>query len=391
MTCAWLSYNGDSTVFLYGSTPTLPDSIVKGQTVTVSVGAALSTAKIHDWSVVSGLGVGREEFSRRYLAGTAAPVLDDFDATTIIGRKGTRTLDRMTSQVIATAGLLLDGGLVSEEARGSVGLVLGSSTGSIASITDFTRDTFTQDRPYLVNPANFPNTVMNSAAGRTAIWYGLRGLNSTIAAGHLTGLVALRYASRMIRLGYADTLRVGAVEEVSGAVTAGVDAVRGHCASAPGGGVNPLGEGCVLFLLGGRGGAGGGTAAAGLVDVEMGTAEYGADTAMLSAALARTIRALLARTGLRPADIELVSLARSGDGALDGAEATAVADVLGTAGRRIVAADLTGNSFSALGAFQLAAALAVAGGDRGPGDPTRPCLITSMGTDGSVGCALVRV
>jgi 3-oxoacyl-[acyl-carrier-protein] synthase II len=335
--------------------------------------------------------VGRDEFSRQFLAGSTAPLLDDFDAVALIGKKGTRTLDRMTSLVIATAGLVLDGGLVPEEVRGSVGLVLGSSTGSIASITDFTRDTFTQDRPYLVNPANFPNTVMNSAAGRTAIWYGLRGLNSTIAAGHLTGLVALRYASRMIRLGYADTLLVGAVEEVSDAVTAGVDAVRGHCASAAGGGINPLGEGCVLFLLGGRGGAGGGTPAAELVDFELGTAEYGADTGALSAALARTIRALLARTGLRPADVELVSLAQSGDGMLDGAELTAVDDVLGDAGRRIVASDLTGNSFSALGAFQLAAALAVAAPDRGPGDPTRPCLITSMGTDGSVGCALVRV
>ncbi|HEY0168557.1 MAG TPA: beta-ketoacyl synthase N-terminal-like domain-containing protein [Jatrophihabitans sp.] len=347
--------------------------------------------------MVSGLGVGKDDFSRGFLgsqqAGSDGRLLTGFDPTTLIGKKGTRTLDRMTSLVIATAGMVLDGGLVEPQARESVGLVLGTNTGSIASIVDFTRDTFVQERPYLVNPADFPNTVMNSAAGRTAIWYGLRGLNSTIAAGHLTGLVALRYASRMIRLGYADTLLVGAVEEVSDAVSVGVQVTRGHRAAAPGGGVNPLGEGCVLFLLGGRGGAGGGTAAAELVDFEFGTAELDADTPALSAALDRTIRALLLRNALRPEDIALVSLAQSGDGTLDSAELAAVDQALGGpgVGRRIVAADRTGNSFSALGAFQLAAAMAVAATDRPAGDPVRPCLITSLGIDGSVGCALVRV
>jgi hypothetical protein len=35
--------------------------------------------------------------------------------------------------------------------------------------------------------------------------------------------------------------------------------------------------------------------------------------------------------------------------------------------------------------------MAVAAVDRPAGEPVRPCLITSLGIDGSVGCALVRV
>ena len=100
---------------------------------------------------------------------------------------------------------------------------------------------------------------------------------------------------------------------------------------------------------------------------------------------------LLARTGVAPEDLWLVSLAQSGDGSLDEAELAAVDEVLGSGTRRIGASERTGNSFSALGAFQLAAALTVAGQDPPSGDPRRPCLLTSLGIDGSVGCALVRI
>ncbi|MFL6129910.1 MAG: beta-ketoacyl synthase N-terminal-like domain-containing protein [Mycobacteriales bacterium] len=348
-----------------------------------------------DWSALSGLGVGRDDFARGFLAaGPADPAglrVEDFDAAALLGKKGTRTLDRMTAQVIATAGMVLAGQPDAPGARARIGLVLGTSTGSVQSITEFTRDTFVRDRPYLVNPANFPSTVMNNAAGRTAIWYGLRGPNSTIAAGHLTGLVALRYASRLIRLGYVDTLLVGAVEEVSEAVSVGVGAMRRAGTLGPGSGSAPLGEGCAFFLLDGRDGDATGGAVAELVGFEFGMTEAGADPATTAAGLARTVRTLLGRTGVGPGELWLVSLAQSGDGSLDEAELAAVDEVVGSGPHRVVAAERTGNSFSALGAFQLAAALAVAAPDRPAGDPVRPCLLTSLGIDGSVGCALVRI
>lgn len=353
-------------------------------------------AVVTDWAVTSGLGVGRDEFVAGFRAaerdGRTGRSVEGFDPKAALGRKGTRTLDRMTALVIATAGSLLADRPEGSDARASVGLVLGSSTGSIASITEFTRDTFVRDRPYLVDPSQFPNTVMNSAAGRTAIWYGLRGLNSTIAAGHLTGLVALRYASRMIRLGYADTLLVGAVEEVSAPIAVAAAAIRGAGMAGPGGGDTPLGEGCVLFTV--RSGsatdrADGSAPAAEVVDFELGNADADADAGARSDRLARAIRALLARTGIGPDEIELVSLAQSGDGELDKAERAAVDAVLGGSARRLAASERLGNTFSALGAFQLAAVLAVLG--PAPTRPGRPCLLTGLGTDGAVGCALIRV
>ncbi|HZB49458.1 MAG TPA: hypothetical protein VE547_10230, partial [Mycobacteriales bacterium] len=204
---------------------------------------------------------------------------------------------------------------------------------------------------------------------------------------------------------YVDTLLVGAVEEASEAVSAGVGAMRRAGTVGPGGGSAPLGEGCVFFLLDGRdedapvdgadragaaGAAGaGGAPVAELVGFESGVTEAGADPATTAAGLVRAIRTLLARTGLGPEDLWLVSLAQSGDGELDAAELAAVDQVVGAGPRRVVASEHTGNSFSALGAFQLAAALAVAEEDRPAGEPSRPCLLTSLGVDGGVGCALV--
>jgi 3-oxoacyl-[acyl-carrier-protein] synthase II len=318
----------------------------------------------------------------------------DFEPAAVIGTKGTRTLDRMTLMVIATTKMLLtDQALSIDSEHDTIGLVLGTSTGSVASITDFLRDTFAQDKPFFVNPAAFPNTVMNGPAGRTAIWHGLRGPNSTVSGGHVTGLAALRYATRMIRRGYADTLVVGAVEELSDPVAWAAAKLRGTSEDCGPDEFTPMGEGCVVFLVDDADTAQrhGRRPCAHLVDFEFGVTIPADGSAVQSERLEAAIRALLARTGTDPADLWLVSMAQSGDGELDAAEQDAVDRVLGADGpRRVVVSHQVGNSFSALGAFELAAVLALAEREGGSADLDRPSLITSLGIDGAVACALVR-
>ena len=364
--------------------------------------------RIVGWSVASPLGTGRQSFVDGWHAGLtgrypptvsegsppAGYELADFDPAVLVGTKGTRTLDRMTLMVIATTTMVLaDHATSIGEARAGIGLVLGTSTGSLASITDFLRDTFTQDKPYFVDPAAFPNTVMNGAAGRTAIWHGLRGLNSTVAGGHITGLSALRYATRMIRRGYADTLLVGAVEELSEPVAWAAAQLRGTPTEPASTAFTPMGEGCVVFLVESPATAErrDRPALAELVDFEFGVTGTEERGTAQSDRLAAAIETLLARTGTETADIWLVSMAQSGDGGLDTAERRAVDRVLGTGNRprRVVASRQVGNSFSALGGFQLAAVLALAERAGGPA-LDRPSLITSLGVDGAVACALVR-
>lgn len=365
-------------------------------------------AYVTGWSALSPFGVGRESFVDGLCGGRSGQLPDpdpagpppagypvaDFEPAQLLAGRSIRTLDRMTLMVIATSGMLLDGndgGDAGDSAaaapeRGSVGLVLGTSTGSLASITEFLTDTFVRDKPYFVDPAAFPNTVMNGPAGRTAIWHGLRGLNSTISGGHATGLEALRYAARMIRRGYAETLVVGSVEELSSPVGWAASGLRPGAST-------PLGEGCVMFLLrgGGAAGNGGGAPLAELVDFEFGVVPWDADVDTRAARLAEAIRVLLGRTGIDPGDLWLASLAQSGDGELDDAERAGVDRGLGSAGadvRRIAVSTQVGNSFSALAGFQVAGLLAMA--ERETDGVNRPSLVTTLGADGAVGCAVIR-
>jgi 3-oxoacyl-[acyl-carrier-protein] synthase II len=354
------------------------------------------------WSVVSPIGIGGEAFTDALFAGTSgckplpsdypAPVeraatIPEFETVAFLGRKGTRSMDRLTAMVIATAGMILQQQeTIQDEERRAMGMVVGTSTGSLDSITGFIRDTFIHDRPYHVNPAAFPNTVMNCAAGQTAIWHGLHGLNSTVSGGHLTGLLALQYARRAIGHRYADTLLVGAVEEFSPPVAWADVKLRDARQRLS----RPLGEGCAMFMIEDPAvaAARGRRVLAEVVDLEFQVDPDGGDGQR--DALAACIRTVVERAGVDAGAIELVSVGRCGESAPDNRESAAIADALGPAhrSRRCEIANLVGNTFSASGAFQVAALLATT--SRPPESSTRLGLITSLGSDGAVGCALLQ-
>lgn len=102
-----------------------------------------------------------------------------FDVKTHLGRKGTKYLDRLTSFGLVACKEVLEGAEVS---GGRTGVVLATNTGSVSTHSSLLYDTLTLEKPYLVNPGQFPNTVMNSTSGQIAIRNGLRGLNATVAA-----------------------------------------------------------------------------------------------------------------------------------------------------------------------------------------------------------------
>ena len=124
-----------------------------------------------------------------------------------LGRKGVRSLDRTTRLALvacnrALAGL---GTPLAAHDRARTGVVIGTSTGSIRSSSEFSRDTLVQEKPYLVLANLFPNSVMNCCAGQIAIWNSLRGVNATIAGGRVSGLAAVRYARNAIAQGHVDS------------------------------------------------------------------------------------------------------------------------------------------------------------------------------------------
>lgn len=353
----------------------------------MSLGAVITA-----WSAVSPLGIGRERFAAGLgNGGSAAPLDRDhwpapmshgclvpgFSAPELLGKRGTRSMDRATAlALVAVAELQEEARALDRSFGEEAALVLGTSSGSVDSIMSFTRDSLTGKRPYLVNPAQFPNTVMNCAAGQCAIWHGLRGPNATIAGARVTGLLALNYAIRLQRSGQATTVLCGAVEEFSVARAWLEWHARGDGEPAP-----LLGEGCAVLLLENGSAADGGAPAAG----EVLALEFGLASAPDAAAdaLATCVGRALERGGVVPDDVTLVAPSVPEQDAQ--AELDAVRLVLGDGARAVVSTQpAIGDTHAASATFQIAACLAT-------GRPGTIALVTSIDRDGSVGCGLLRV
>lgn len=182
--------------------------------------------------VISSIGIGKEVFWNALFAGKSgikpitlfdtskthsklAGEVSNFDPIPILGPKGLRNLDRTTLLALSAAKLCLDDAKLelTEEVRDNLGVVLGTTMGSIKSISDFDLESL-KEGPHYVNPALFSNTVINSPASQISVRFGARKLNATVSTGYTAGLDAIGYASDLIQLGRAEVLLVGGVEEL---------------------------------------------------------------------------------------------------------------------------------------------------------------------------------
>ncbi|MFD0025486.1 beta-ketoacyl synthase N-terminal-like domain-containing protein [Streptomyces sp. NPDC058382] len=365
-------------------------------TLTTCVGRPVITA----WSAVSSYGIGREAFAeglrdrRPTVAdlGTEYGELPDgtgcvvpgFDVRQVLGKKGTRSMDRVTGLTVTAVGALLD----DDDRNRAVGtgegaaFALGTTTGSAQSMMDFTRESLTGDQPFFVDPARFPNTVMNCAAGQSAIWYQLKGPNATIAGGRTAGLHALNYSRRLLASGRARTVLCGAAEEFSQA-RAWLERRSGDEGDSATGA--PLGEGCAMLLVEPQAPAGTEQPVlAEVLAVELGVVQ-GGDT---RSALVSCLRSALRRAGVETGQV--VAVARSGaPGRAGRGETDAVAEVFGAAEHAdLMPTGLIGDTGAAAAAFQAAALLSYASDHPGTA-AGRVGVLTSVDRTGTVGCALL--
>lgn len=154
-------------------------------------------------------------FDTGFMKSKLAGEIRDFDAKAYLGEKGLRLLDRATKLVNVAAKLALDDASfqVTEENTDRVGVVLGTTLGSVWSISEFDK-TALKEGPRYVNPALFPNTVINSPASQISIRFKIKGFNTTISTGFTSALDALKYACDFIKMGRADAVLVGGAEEL---------------------------------------------------------------------------------------------------------------------------------------------------------------------------------
>lgn len=332
---------------------------------------------ISAWSALSPYGHGAAAFAQGVRQATPAPltstkdgwaaadarVVPGFDIEEQLGRKGTGSMDRTSALAVATLRALRPRAVA--DAR--TGVVLGTTSGSARTQFEFTRDSLTRRRPYFVNPAQMSFALMNSAAAQCAMWHGLTGPNSTVAAGRNSAAAVLRYAVRLLRAGRASGVFAGAVEEHSGA--------RELLA-----GGRTLGEGAVLLFL--QTGESGNRAA--LAEV------VATDTRLHDGAPRRALAASLRHVTAGFAAEEVWGLAHSSaTPELSEVEDEATGEVLGQVATTLRPGRLIGDTGAASGAFGLAALLARAEDDheaRG-----RLAVVTSVDSDGTAGAVMLRL
>lgn len=316
--------------------------------------------------VITSLGAGRQQFEEALFAGrsgiaaassfngAAAAEIADFTPVPWLGSKGNRMLDRAARLLCVAAKMALDDAGVQPDTidESAIGLVCGTMYGGVHSITsfDFTGAT---EGPNSVNPAEFPNTVINSPTGQAGIKFKLRGVNSTISAGFASGLLAIGYASDFLRFDRARLLLAGGLEELSEEALIGCS--RAGLAS-PSGSARPfcrdrdgtvLGEGSALWALE-RDQDARARGATPLLEI----AGFGASHSDPSAAMYSALDA----AGVRTSSVACIFASANG-GALDETEAQAIREVFGGGAPPVCAPKAAwGEAMGASGALAAAAA-----------------------------------
>jgi 3-oxoacyl-[acyl-carrier-protein] synthase II len=160
--------------------------------------------------------------------------ISDFDPKIYMGQKGLRTLDRSTTLVVSAAKLAIDDSQfqITPENTDDTGVAIGTTLGSVKSIADF--DTITlREGPRAVNPALFPNTVINSPASQISIWHKIAGFNTTLSTGFCAAMDALQYAYDFIQWERASVIYAGGVEEFCLPTYLGFNAIEYLSGSKP--------------------------------------------------------------------------------------------------------------------------------------------------------------
>jgi 3-oxoacyl-[acyl-carrier-protein] synthase II len=143
-----------------------------------------------------------------------AAEVKDLDATSLLGRKQARRLDRFSQialiasdQAIADAGLDLNGSDISRDTAVLLGTAVGGIT-TLLSGADVLRDRGERR----VSALMIPMMMSNAAAGEIAIRHGLHGLTLSVVSACASGTHAIGEAARLIRAGATPAVICGGSE-----------------------------------------------------------------------------------------------------------------------------------------------------------------------------------
>lgn len=314
----------------------------------------------------------------------------DFGAPVYLGNKGIRHLNR-SSKMLMVAGQLalmdsmvrirtkafphynfimpnsLTLQLVSVTSSHKEGIIIGSTLGILDSSREFFGE-YCKNGWRGVNPMEFPNTVVNVAAGYLAIKEKAQGVNLTLASGQASSTDALGMAKHYLLEDEANIIFSGGTFELGPAAYILFKKARLLCdkpldynpTGADRSGIM-LGEGSAVFILEKESYAREtGAEIHGRIEgygasFDPKSSQYSYDSEARSAKEA--IQLALEDAEVKPEDIDFVSSGLCGHPEGDLMELKAIREVLGPDQLVIAVKSLIGETYDCGGAFQLAAAL----------------------------------
>ncbi len=299
-----------------------------------------------------------------------------FDASALLGDKGHRNFDRLTKYLIVagkraleSAGIKQSGQWLGPLTPEQVGICSSTAYGSLDSITELNLVAELED-PRYINPARFPNTVINAAAGYVSIWEDLRAPNTTVVDGNCGALDAVLVCETHLAHRRADAFLVGGGDVVSEPLYTAfrkLEAVaEGDAVWEPGSdrstGIH-LGEGAAYLVCERRKDAEARGAKVRAVIAGYGTAFEPPthDALLLNAtpvAIGRAMRLALDDAGIPPSAVSVVCSAASGLARYDAAELHAIEQLFGTDIAVAAPKAIFGEAFAGSGALAMATAVA---------------------------------
>ena len=137
----------------------------------------------------------------------------DFDATSIVGKKDARRMDKFAQFAVASSKQALDdsGLVVTPDNASRIGVMIGTGIGGITTIVNQIEEMMAKG-PSRVSPFLVPMMLPDTASGQVAIQFGLKGPNLCPVSACATGSNAIGEASEWVRRGVADAVLAGGTE-----------------------------------------------------------------------------------------------------------------------------------------------------------------------------------
>jgi 3-oxoacyl-[acyl-carrier-protein] synthase II len=307
----------------------------------------------------------------------------DLDPSAYLSGRERRRVDRLgIFSIIASKLALQDSGVeVSDEKRDRIGVIFGTGVGPMESMENFARPLF-EEGPAAANPAVFPNTVYNAAAGQVAMQVGTVGSATTVTAGHGAGASSICYAFDIAAFDHADMVISIAADTLTDTVLQGYKDLG---LLAPDNGF-ALAEGAVALVLERLSHAQqraahiyGEIVGFGIASDAKGVGRFDPR----GQGVERAMSVALEMAGLQPGDIKAVWASQSGLRAADMGEEAAIRKLFGD-GVTVIAPKKQMGEPMGVGA-SLNAALALEGWKQGATDkdPSGPILINSDSLGGT--------